>query len=89
MIRQQFATALSISIRLALTLTMAFFSYRIVKKETEWSIDNDGQCFIGWVLSIVSTVGSGILITVFLTHALARFINPAYYALMELVKLRP
>lgn len=89
MVRQQFAEAISISIALLLALTIMVLSYRVLVERPEWAKDKN-ECNVGgWIFSIVSTIGSVVLIKVFLTHALPRFINPAYYALMELAKLKP
>lgn len=88
MVRQQFAEATSISIGLVIMLMVTPLSYIIIAKRPGWAL-NKNENVIGWVSSVVSTVGSAILIVVFLAHALPRFLNPAYYALMELAKLKP
>lgn len=88
MIRQQFAAAASISIGLALVLIAAVFSYRVIAKRPSWALDGNEDNLIGWVMAIVSTVGSVVMTGIFLTAALPRFINPAYYVLKELVKLK-
>ncbi len=87
MVRQQFAEAISISVGLIFALILAVLSYRIIVKRPGWALVNN-ENIMGWVLSVVSTVGSVVLIGIFLGRALPRFINPAYYALMKLAKLK-
>ena len=83
LVRQQFVEALSITIGFVLILAMVFPCFSVIRKRPEWSL-NQGDCVVGWVLTVISIVGSIIMTAVFLTHALPRFLNPAYYALMSL-----
>lgn len=85
LVKQQVVEATSITIGLAVALMLLVWGTRIMKNRPAWAVDKAGENAGGAIITVISTIASLIMTGVFLVRALPRFINPEYYALMELV----
>lgn len=84
LVKQQVVEATSITIGLAVALMLLVWGTRIMKNRPDWAVDNAGDNAGGAIITIISAIASLVMTGVFLVRALPRFLNPAYYALMEL-----
>ena len=84
LVRQQTTEAICGTIGLALAMVAVLLSITIIRKRPKWAIDSDNQNHVGWLSAVMSLIGLVGTTFNFLVNSLPRFINPAYYALMDL-----
>ena len=84
LVRQQATEAICGTVGLALAMVAVFLSITVIRKRPKWAIDTNNQNFVGWAFTVISFIGLIGTTFNFLVNSLPRFINPAYYALMDL-----
>ncbi|MBU0625295.1 hypothetical protein KKF05_03060 [Patescibacteria group bacterium] len=88
LLRQQYVEGVLCILIPLMFLFLAAAYWKIVNSSK--SLDQDMRFWVGRVIPIISFVMVGVALAIYVPHSIARFINPEFYAIQDILEaLRP